>query len=184
VSGGLADAAMADVAAASGADFVAMHWRGHSADMDALARYDDVVADVRRELLVRTDELISRGVSPDRIILDPGIGFAKTAEHNWQLLGRPDVLTSLGFRVLIGASRKRFLGALPDRAAPVGAEARDLPTAVLTALCAEAGAWGVRVHDVASSRVALDVVDARRRATLLFRDRVDTLGDVTGSDTQ
>ena len=184
VSGGLADSAMAEVVAASGADFVAMHWRGHSADMDALARYDDVVDDVRRELMMRVDDLIARGVSPDRIILDPGIGFAKTAENNWQLLGRMDALTSFGFRVLIGASRKRFLGALPDRSAALGTDARDLPTAVLTALCAEGGAWGVRVHDVPSSRVALDVVEARRRATLPFPDRVDTLGDVTGSDAQ
>nr|WP_199241067.1 dihydropteroate synthase [Naasia lichenicola] len=167
VSGGLADPDMASVAARAGAlgvDFVAMHWRGHSTEMDRLATYADVVLDVRRELGTRVDDLIAHGVPAERIILDPGLGFAKTAEHNWQLLGRLAELQSLGFRMLVGASRKRFLGAVVGADVPV--EDRDLPTAVISALSAQAGAWGVRVHDVRSTRVALDVAAAWRSGSV------------------
>jgi dihydropteroate synthase len=158
VSGGLADPAMADSVAATGLDYVAMHWRGHSDRMADLAHYGDVVTDVRDELAVRVQALIAAGVHERRIILDPGLGFAKTAQHNWQLLGRLDELIALGHPVLVGASRKRFLAPLLADAAPM--TDRDLPTAVISALSARAGAWGVRVHDVAGTRVAIDVVDA------------------------
>lgn len=158
VSGGLADPAMADAVAATGLDFVAMHWRGHSDRMADLAHYGDVVTDVRDELAVRVQALIAAGVHERRIILDPGLGFAKTAQHNWQLLGRLDELIALGHPVLVGASRKRFLAPLLADAAPM--TDRDLPTAVISALSSRAGAWGVRVHDVAGTRVAIDVVDA------------------------
>ena len=158
VSAGLADEAMARIAAESGARYVAMHWRGHSDRMDELARYADVAAEVRDELAARVDALVAAGVAPDRLILDPGLGFAKRAEHNWELLARLDVLAGLGLPLLVGASRKRFLGALLPEGAPV--EDRDLPTAVVSALSAQAGAWGVRVHDVRSTRVALDVAGA------------------------
>ncbi|MFD6053991.1 dihydropteroate synthase [Agromyces sp. NPDC060279] len=158
VSAGLADEAMAEIAAASGARYVAMHWRGHSDRMDGLAEYDDVVREVRDELAARVDALVAAGVAPERIVLDPGLGFAKRAEHNWQLLAGLGELQALGFPVLVGASRKRFLGGLLPDGAPV--EARDLPTAVVSVLSAQAGAWAVRVHDVAATRLALDVLGA------------------------
>ena len=158
VSGGVADPLMPAVAVDSGAWFIASHWRGPSASMDDLAVYDDVVADVRTELRRRLDALIEVGVDPERLIVDPGLGFAKRAEHNWRLLAQLSELASLGHPVLIGASRKRFVGALlPDGAAM---EDRDLPTAVVSALAARAGAWGVRVHDVPSTLTALKVVEA------------------------
>jgi dihydropteroate synthase len=158
VSGGLADRGMARLIAESGIEFVAMHWRGHSANMDSAAVYTDVVRDVRNELKHRVAELIVAGVRPDRIILDPGLGFAKTAQHNWQLLGRLRELETLGHRVLIGASRKRFLGELLPDDAPTSE--RDPATSTISALAAESGAWGVRVHDVAGTLAALDVWEA------------------------
>jgi dihydropteroate synthase len=155
VSGGRSDPEMYRAVADTGLRYVAMHWRGHSTDMDALATYGDVVTDVRDELKSRLAEMVVWGIDPSKVILDPGIGFAKTAEHNWALLGRLDELQTLGHPVLVGASRKRFLA----RFAPDGAPTteRDLPTAVTSALAAAAGAWGVRVHDVPSTRTALDV---------------------------
>lgn len=152
VSGGLADEGMGRVVAETGVHFIAMHWRGGA---DVEAGYRDVVADVRSELKARVAELVVRGVEPSRIVLDPGLGFAKNAEHNWQLLGRLDELASLGHGILIGASRKRFVGGLLPEGAPM--EDRDPPTAVISALAARSGAWAVRVHDVTSTRLALDV---------------------------
>jgi dihydropteroate synthase len=153
VSGGLADPGMYRVVASTGLVYIAMHWRHHSAEMQAHATYADVVADVRSELKARLAEMVVSGVDPARVVLDPGLGFSKTAEHNWKLLGRLADLQSLGHRILVGASRKRFLGELlPDDAT---AEDRDLPTAVVSALAADAGVWAVRVHDVASTRAAL-----------------------------
>jgi len=158
VSAGLADAAMAPIVAETGVHYVAMHWRGHSDRMDALAEYHDVATEVRDELAARVDALVAAGVVPERLILDPGLGFAKRGAQNWELLGRLDVLAELGLPILVGASRKRFLGALlPDDA---DVEERDLPTAVVSALSAQAGAWGVRVHDVRGTRRALDVLGA------------------------
>jgi dihydropteroate synthase len=158
VSGGLADRGMPRLIAESGIEYIAMHWRGHSAGMDDLAVYTDVVRDVRNELKHRVAELIVAGVRPDRVILDPGLGFAKTAHHNWQLLGRLRELETLGHRVLIGASRKRFLGELLPEGAPTSD--RDPATATISALAAESGAWGVRVHDVAGTLEALRVWEA------------------------
>jgi len=155
VSGGLADPNMRRVAAETGLDFVAMHWRGHSTVMDDLVHYDDVVADVRAELEQRVAELIVVGVDPERIIVDPGLGFAKTVDQSWLLLAHLRELRSLGCRVLVGASRKRMLAPLlPDGA---DAKLRDPATSMLSAVAAEAGAWGVRVHDVAGTRAALDL---------------------------
>lgn len=151
VSGGLYDPRMAFVVAESGAHFVVMHWRGGA---DVEPEYIDVVSEVRAELKSRIAELVVIGVPQDRIIIDPGLGFSKTAEHNWELLRRLDELTPLA-PVLVGASRKRFLGRLLPDNAPLGK--RDAPTAIISALAARSGAWGVRVHDVAATRLALDV---------------------------
>ena len=155
VSGGLSDPGMYRAVAETGLRYVAMHWRGHSTDMEALATYDDVVTDVRNELRSRLDEMTAAGVDPAKVILDPGIGYAKSAEHNWALLSRLDEVRALGHPVLVGTSRKRFLARFATDGAPT--TERDLPTAVTSALAAKAGAWGVRVHDVPSTRTALEV---------------------------
>ncbi|MFO7691226.1 MAG: dihydropteroate synthase [Cryobacterium sp.] len=157
VSGGLADEAMASVAAATGVTFVAMHWRAHAQQMGALTQYADVVAEVRQALEARVAALERAGVARDKLVLDPGLGFAKRAEHDWALLARLDALVAVGLPVLVGASRKRFLAeALPAQTPVLG---RDLPTAVVSVLSAQAGAWAVRVHDVAGTRAALNVLD-------------------------
>ena len=161
VSGGLADPEMYRVVAASGATYIASHWRGHSTEMNDLAVYDDVVYDVRHELKGRIAELIVWGVNPRRIVIDPGLGFAKTADHNWTLLGHLPALATLGYPILVGTSRKRFLGELLPDDAP--ATDRDAPTAITSALAAQAGAWGVRVHNVAETKAALDVWDRWER---------------------
>lgn len=158
VSGGLADPAMAPLIVSRGVPYIAMHWRGGA---DAPPRYDDVVADVKAELKARVAELLIFGVDPANLVVDPGLGFAKRNSHNWALLGHLEEFTRLGGGVLIGASRKRFVGKLLPSDAPAGD--RDAPSAVITALAARAGAWGVRVHDVAASRQALDVWERWRR---------------------
>lgn len=167
VSGGLADPAMASTMARCRAPWILMHWRGHSARMDQLASYQDVVADVRAELVARVDAAILAGVDPGALVLDPGLGFAKTAAHNWALLGNLDVLADLGFPVLVGASRKRFLGALLAGAdgTPRPGDGRETATAVVSALAAAAGVWGVRVHDAMASCDAIAVATAWLRGT-------------------
>jgi dihydropteroate synthase len=155
VSGGLADAEMFRTIAGLEVDYIVSHWRGHSDTMGERAQYDDVVGEVRTELQRRVAELIIWGVDERRLIIDPGLGFAKTGAHNWKLLGNLDRLQSLGYPVLVGASRKGFLGELLEHdASPVD---RDPATAVISALAAQAGAWGVRVHDIESTRAALAV---------------------------
>ena len=170
VSGGLADPVMHRTAADAGVVYVAMHWRGHADVMDSLDQYDDVVADVRRELAERLDALRTAGVRDEQIVLDPGLGFAKPGASNWPLLAHLDALQSLGRPVLVGASRKRFLGHLlagPD-GTPAAPLDRDDATAAVTALAAAAGAWCVRVHEVKGSadavRVAAAWVAAHRHA--------------------
>lgn len=158
VSGGLADERMPRVMATSGLDCVISHWRGHSADMASRASYADAAVDVATELGARVATLLDQGVDPSRVIVDPGLGFSKHAEHNWRILARLDLLQDLGYPVLVGASRKRFLGVLLPAEAPM--DARDLPSAVVSVLAAQAGAWGVRVHDVAATKLALDTLDA------------------------
>lgn len=159
VSGGLADPGMIPLVASARVPYVLMHWRGHSREMNRLAVYDDVVKDVRDELCRQVDAALAAGVAEDDIVLDPGLGFAKDADHNWQLLNRLDALVSLGFPVLVGASRKRFLGSLLGERAPDG---REDATAAVSALAAFNGAWGVRVHDVARSLDAVAVARAWR----------------------
>jgi dihydropteroate synthase len=150
VSGGLGDPDMARVVRDAGCPWVLMHWRGHSSDMAALARYDDVVADVRNELLRRVDEAVAAGVRPEQLLLDPGLGFAKNAAHNWALLAHLDALVSTGIPVLIGSSRKSFLGSLLADAdgRPRRTAGREDATTALTTFSALSGAWGVRVHEV------------------------------------
>ncbi|MEP7161240.1 MAG: dihydropteroate synthase [Dermatophilaceae bacterium] len=186
VSGGLVDPDMLRVVAERGVPYILMHWRGHGAAMQDLATYDDVVAEVRDELAVRVDAALAAGIAAESIILDPGIGFAKTAEHNWEVLGRLGEIVAMGFPVLMGASRKMFLGPMatppgwpgavvaepadesvgaarfvPEDAPPTS---RDVATATVTALSAIAGAWAVRVHDVPSSVAAAKVVAAAAQA--------------------
>lgn len=157
VSGGLADANMAKVVRdAPRVRYIVMHWRGHSHNMDDLAVYDDVVQQVKVELQKRVDVLCREGVDPSQIILDPGLGFAKKSEHNWQLLAHLDALKELGFPLLIGASRKRFLGELLDEHADF--DDRDLPNAILSALVMQQEVWAVRVHEVAPNAIARSIV--------------------------
>ena len=162
VSGGLADPAMARTVAEAGVPWVLMHRRGTSRDMYAGACYDDVVSDVRRELCRRVDAALAAGVAAERLVVDPGLGFAKQPEHDLALLAGLDRITELGFPVLVGASRKRFLGALLATAdgRPRPPDRRDSATVATTVLAARAGAWGVRVHDVAGSADALRVIAA------------------------
>ena len=162
VSGGLADPAMYEVVARTGAVYVAMHWRGHSDVMDSLAVYGDVVTEVRDELALRLAGVLAAGGRPQQVVLDPGLGFAKPGTDNWPLLARLDVLQGLGRPVLVGASRKRFLGHLlaAPGAEPVGPQDRDRATAAVSALCAAQGVWCVRVHDVPGSADAVRVAAA------------------------
>jgi dihydropteroate synthase len=170
VSGGLADPEMAAVVAAAGVPYVITHWRAHSADMYEQAVYGDVVADVRAELGRRVAAAIAAGVDPAQVVVDPGLGFAKQAEHNWALLAALPQLARLPghgerFPLLVGASRKSFIGRLlagPD-GTPRPFAGRDDATVALTALAAAAGAWCVRVHAVPGNADAVRVA-ARWRA--------------------
>ncbi|MGX1933143.1 dihydropteroate synthase [Microbacterium resistens] len=158
VSGGLADPDMLVAVAETGADIALGHWRGPSSDMYARAEYRRVGREVAAELRGRIEAAAAAGIAPSRVIVDPGVGFAKTGEQNWELLRDLSDVVALGARVLVGTSRKRFLAsALGDDADEAR---RDLATAVTSALAARAGAWAVRVHDVAATRDALAVVAA------------------------
>ncbi len=163
VSGGRADPDMAGLLVEAGVPWVLMHWRSVSSDHPhKTPRYGDVVAEVRAELLASIDDAVDAGVDPAKLIIDPGLGFAKTGQHNWALLHALPKLVAIGVPVLVGASRKRFLGTLlagPD-AAVRQPDGRETATAVVSALAALHGAWGVRVHDVRASVDALRVVDA------------------------
>jgi dihydropteroate synthase len=170
VSGGLADPDVLRVVAATGVRYVAMHWRAHSDRMTDFATYDGpggVVAAVRDELAARVQAVLAAGVAADRVVLDPGLGFAKGAAHNWSLIRHLDEVAGLGFPLLVGASRKSFLGRL--LASPDGVERpvdeREHATTALTVILAQAGVWGLRVHDVRSCRDALKVLDALEEGT-------------------
>jgi len=162
VSGGLADPHMAGTVAELGVDFVCMHWRAHSPHMDAADSYVDVVAEVRDELAARVDALLAAGVARERIIVDPGLGFAKVGDSNWPLLANIEEW-SMGLRVLIGASRKRFLGAAIGRPQTDPTD-REAATTAITALAAASGVWGVRVHEVGPARDAIAVASAWENA--------------------
>jgi dihydropteroate synthase len=151
VSGGKADPDMLRVVANAGLPMVLMHWRGHSAEMQSRAGYSDVTAEVVAELQPQIDAALAAGIASDRIVVDPGLGFAKTGEHNWTLLASLDRFVALGFPVLVAASRKRFLGSLladPATGQDRPADGRDAATAAISALVALQGAWCARVHEV------------------------------------
>lgn len=158
VSGAEFDPAMPALVAERGVPYVLTHRRGTAATMDGLAQYDDVVTDVVRELTGLRDRFVADGVAPGQIILDPGLGFAKTDEHNWTILRRLDAFTALGHRVLVGASRKRFLGTLLTSAGKTAPPAeRDNASLAVATLAAASAAWGVRVHDPAPTLDAVKV---------------------------
>ena len=142
VSGGLADDAMLETVSELGCPYILMHWRGHSADMNSRAIYNDVVQEVITEIGIQVDKALSSGIARNNLIIDPGLGFAKEAEHNWEILRRIDELTTLGYPVLIGGSRKRFLGGQsPDE--------REAASIDLTKSLLAKNIWAVRVHSVA-----------------------------------
>ncbi|NYE73077.1 dihydropteroate synthase [Microlunatus parietis] len=160
VSGGRADPAMLSTVAELEVAYLCMHWRGHSEDMFSQAVYDDVVTEVITELRVQLDQAVAAGIAPDRLVVDPGFGFAKTADHNWELLRRIDELAVLGLPVLLGVSRKRFLSRLladGDRLRP--ARQCDDASMALTVVAAQHRLWGVRVHAVRPNRDAIAVID-------------------------
>ncbi|MDP7706514.1 MULTISPECIES: dihydropteroate synthase [unclassified Mycobacterium] len=163
VSGGRADPGMAPLLAEAGVPWVLMHWRPVSRDHPhRVPDYLDVVADVRADLLASVDDAVAAGVDPAKLLIDPGLGFAKTGQHNWALLHGLPKLVDTGIPVLLGASRKRFLGSLlagPD-GTPRPADGRETATAVISGLAMWHGVWGVRVHDVRASVDARKVVRA------------------------
>ncbi|MDJ0461669.1 dihydropteroate synthase [Streptomyces sp. H27-C3] len=163
VSGGLADAAMIPAVAAAGVPFVVMHWRGFSKDMNNRAVYADVVAEVVSELHARVAAVVDGGIAPERIVIDPGLGFAKQAEHDLALVAHLSELRALGRPLLIAASRKRFLGRVlagAGAAPPPPARERDAATAAVSAIVAHEGAWAVRVHEVRATADAVRVARA------------------------
>ncbi|WP_411145780.1 dihydropteroate synthase [Streptomyces sp. x-80] len=163
VSGGAADPAMVPVVAAAYVPFVVMHWRGRSIDMNNRAVYTDVVTEVVDELAQSMERAVAGGVDPERIVIDPGLGFAKDAGHDLALVAQLARLRALGRPLLVAASRKRFLGRVLAGgvgAAPPPARERDAATAAVSAIVAREGAWAVRVHDVRASADAVRVARA------------------------
>jgi len=167
VSGGRADPAMLSLVAQAGLPYVCMHWRGHSEDMQNRAHYTDVVTDVLAELGEQVSAALAAGIAADRLIVDPGFGFAKTGEHNWLLLQRFDELGALGLPVLAGVSRKTFIGTLlaDGEGVPRAPRERDDASVALTTVLAMHRIWGVRVHTVRANRDAIAVVNRLLSAT-------------------
>jgi len=158
VSGGLADPEMYKlIAKHPKVQYIIMHWRAHSKTMQDHAIYKDVVKEVKEELEERIEDAIKAGVNPDQIIIDPGLGFAKLPEHNWELLRNIDRIALLGYPILIGASRKRFLGELTGSSNPDDREAASI---AVTAMVAKQGVWGVRTHSVKPHRDAIATVNS------------------------
>ena len=148
VSGGLADPLMLQTAAALKVPYIAMHWRGQSKDMNSKAIYGDVVSDVISELQERVDAALDAGITAENLIIDPGLGFAKDADHNWAIIDAIDQFVALGYPVLVGASRKRFLGGDDPTS-------REAATVELTKRLSQSGIWAVRVHGVAANKAVL-----------------------------
>jgi dihydropteroate synthase len=183
VSGGLGDVDMARVVRDAGCPWILMHWRGHSVSMQQLAHYDDVVAEVRGELSARVDAALAAGVDRSQLAIDPGLGFAKTAAHNWALLAELESLVALGLPVLVASSRKSFLGALLAEAdgTPRPVDEREDATTALTAYAALRGVWGVRVHEVRPSvdaALAVAAIERARPAPSRFDPAIATGGPV------
>jgi dihydropteroate synthase len=179
VSGGSADPAMVPAVAAAEVPFVVMHWRGRSIDMNNRAVYEDVVGEVVAELRTSLDRAVTGGIAPERIVVDPGLGFAKDAEHDLTLVAHLAALRELGRPLLVAASRKRFLGRVlaGDAGAPPPARARDAATAAVTAIAAREGAWAVRVHEVRASADAVRVARAIEMAeTAYLENAANTAG--------
>jgi dihydropteroate synthase len=161
VSGGLSDLKMAAVIAANPkVQYIVMHWRGHSKDMQKQAVYEDVVKEVKDELDERVTNLLTQGVLAEQIILDPGLGFAKEAEHNWQILKNIERFQLLGYPLLVGASRKRFLGELINAK---DTDNREAATIALTTELARLKVWGVRTHGVKAHQDAISVIERLRK---------------------
>jgi dihydropteroate synthase len=160
VSGGKADSEMLPYIATLNTPFILMHWRGPSNIMNTLTDYNDVVTDVAAEISKQVEVAVAAGVVRERIAIDPGIGFAKTVEQNWPILKHLDVLEGLGLPILMGASRKKFLGELLAKDGVArDSDERESATAAISTLMAARGLWAVRVHDVKSSSDAIAVVD-------------------------
>ncbi|MDN4480158.1 dihydropteroate synthase [Demequina muriae] len=166
VSGGLADPEMTRIVAELECEYIAGHWRAFDDQIDAPDAFGDVVAEVRHELLQRVRAFQDAGVDSNRIVIDPGLGFGKGTDENWGLLAHLDVLRAMGPRILVGASRKRFVGAAIARDGVPDADpaARDHATTAITTLCAQQDVWGVRVHDARAARDAIQVVSAWQNA--------------------
>ena len=162
ISGGLADPQMFASIQDLKCQYILGHWRGHSDRMDSLASYSDVAREVVAELAEQVSMAVASGISRDRIVVDPGLGFAKDIHHNWDLVNRLDELEALGLPVLVGASRKRFLAHALNAIDPasVSMPRRDVATAVLTALLLQRKLWGVRVHEIQGTKDAIAVVAA------------------------
>jgi dihydropteroate synthase len=160
VSGGKSDPEMLEYASSLNSPYILMHWRGPSNIMNTLTDYQDVVADVTAEISQQVDVAVAAGIARERIVIDPGIGFAKTVDQNWPILKHLDVLEGLGLPILMGASRKKFLGELLAKdGVPRDSDERESATAAISTLMAARGLWAVRVHDVKSSSDAIAVVD-------------------------
>lgn len=166
VSGGLSDPEIFQALAELDCKYILGHWRGHSDVMDSLAGYSDVAREVVGELAEQVSMAVASGIARDRIIVDPGLGFAKDIKQNWDLVARLDELEKLGLPVLVGASRKRFLASVLDQADPasVSNPRRDVATAVLTALLLQRKLWGIRVHNVEATSDAIKVVEALKQS--------------------
>lgn len=176
VSGGKNDPQIFAVAAHTGATLIISHWRGHADVMNQMNQYQDIAADVARELGEQVDAAIAAGVKREQIVIDPGLGFAKDMQQNWQLVARLDELEKLGLPILVGASRKRFIAGALDGTLeptseissitqnPISNSRRDVAGAVLTALLLQRKLWGIRVHDVLATADAIAVVRALREA--------------------
>lgn len=160
VSGGKADTEMLDYVSTLTSPYILMHWRGPSNIMNTLTDYKDVVADVAAEISQQVDVAVAAGIARERIAIDPGIGFAKTVEQNWPILKHLNVLEELGLPILMGASRKKFLGELLAKDGVArDSDERESATTAISTLMAARGLWAVRVHDVKSSSDAIAVVD-------------------------
>ena len=166
VSGGLADPEIFSAIASLDCSYILGHWRGHSDVMDNLVTYSDVAREVVGELAEQVSMAVANGIARERIIVDPGLGFAKDMKQNWDLVARLNELEQLGLPILVGASRKRFLASVLNEADPgsVSNPRRDVATAVLTALLLQRKLWGVRVHNVEATSDAIKVVAALKES--------------------